>query len=86
VVPIREQTTASVQLPVDGTRDANAEPLHAARERAAIRSFSDEMQMVALHREVNETEAKSFTRTRESGSHPLEERIPSERRHTAHNL
>jgi len=41
---------------IDGSRDADGETLDAAREAIPIVCFDDEMDVVGLHRVVQETE------------------------------
>ena len=57
---VREDTTLALELAVDGARHANVQSLHAAGQRAAVCCFCDQMQMVALHGEVYQAEAKAL--------------------------
>jgi hypothetical protein len=59
VIAIREQPTAPPQPAIDRLGDANRKPLHPARERAAITGFRQQVQVVALNREMDQPEAKA---------------------------
>ena len=49
VVPLREQSSAAPEPQVQILGQADAEPLHTARELAAVGRFDDEMHVVRLH-------------------------------------
>lgn len=59
VVAVCEDATGSRELAVDGSRQANAEALHAARERLFVLGLGDQVEVVALHGVVNEPEAEA---------------------------
>jgi hypothetical protein len=56
VVPSGEDGATAPKDAIDRPRDANGEPLNAAREHHAVRGFDDEVQMIALHGVVKEPE------------------------------
>ena len=49
-----ERPPTSPHERVDPTREADLETLDSARERAAIGGLDDEMEVIVLHREVND--------------------------------
>jgi hypothetical protein len=58
VITVSEHQAAPPQSSVDGFGDADAQALRPASERAPIASFGQQVQMVALYREVHQTKAK----------------------------
>ena len=57
VKPVAEDATAPPQDPIHGLRDANGQSLKPARKHAAIDRLHEQVQMVALHREVQYAQA-----------------------------
>jgi hypothetical protein len=63
VVAIREDGAAAMKELVEAAGDPDPEALHAAAERTRVFGFDDQMEMIVLHREVDDAEVCS----RESG-------------------
>jgi hypothetical protein len=57
VVSIPKDAPAPVKVPIDGTGHADRKALQAAHERGVSVSFHNEMKMIALHTEMEETKA-----------------------------
>jgi len=57
VKPVAEDATTPPQDPIHGLRDANGQSLKPARKHAAIDRLHEQVQMVALHREVQYAQA-----------------------------
>ena len=58
VVPIGEDRSSPAHDAVQGAGHANLQALHGARERELVGRLDDEVDVVPLHGEVNEAEAK----------------------------
>jgi hypothetical protein len=54
VVPVRKDRPAPAQQRIEPLGDADREPLHPSREPPCVRGFDDEVQVIALHRELGE--------------------------------
>jgi hypothetical protein len=59
VKSIDEHATASHKALVQPPSEPDRNALHGARQRTPIRRFDDEMQMIRLHREMNEPRAET---------------------------
>lgn len=57
VITIAPEVPASSRFAVDGSCDAGGEPLHTSRELTPIARLDDEMNVIALHAEVNDAHA-----------------------------
>src|SRR6266853_1422211 len=57
LVWVKQAATAPPQHPIHGLRDANGQSLKPARKHAAIDRLHEQVQMVALHREVQYAQA-----------------------------
>src|SRR5438552_4809229 len=56
VVTVGEHLAMPLPEPVQGSGNANEQALHAARDRAAVAAFDEEMQVVVQYRVVAEAE------------------------------
>jgi phage protein D len=65
VVAVAEDTTGATQKPVERSRDAHEQSLHAARERAPVGGLDDQVQVVRLDRMVNQAQAEALAAARE---------------------
>ncbi len=65
VVALREHGAAAVEDTVDSSRKARADRLQTTAERNAISGFDDQVDVVALEREVDDPELPALTRGRE---------------------
>jgi hypothetical protein len=54
VVPLREHLPALPSSSIEPPRDSNREPLHRARKRALVSSFHNQVQVIRLHRKLNQ--------------------------------
>src|SRR5262249_40243888 len=61
VPAIGPETAAAHDELVHGAGDADCKTLHAGRERALVACFDDEVQMVPLHGEMEDTKARGGT-------------------------
>jgi hypothetical protein len=57
VVPIADDLSLASEDPVDGQRQSNRQPVHAAAGTARLIALDDEVGVVLLDREVNHPEA-----------------------------
>jgi len=60
-------------VPVDGARDADRKPLDSARKRSPIFGLRNQVQVIALHREVYQRKAEVLLSVRERLAHHREE-------------
>jgi hypothetical protein len=65
VVAVRKDRAAPVHDLVEGARHAHLQALHRAPERDSVRSLYDQVDVVALDREVDEAEAETLASPRE---------------------
>src|SRR5262249_17031324 len=75
VIAVSEGPTAADELAVDATRDADRETLNAARERPRVARFDDEVHVIALHRELRESEPEPVLPTRKARSEHLHQAL-----------
>jgi len=61
MVTISKQAPMPPQRAIDGSRHAHRKALHAQRQRAAVARLRDQMEVIALHREMYEAKAKALT-------------------------
>ncbi len=54
MIPVREHSPPPPEHPIQLPRDPNREPLHPRRQRPLVRSLDDQMEMVRLHRILNQ--------------------------------
>lgn len=59
VVAIGEDRAASSTRPIQTARDAREQSAHAASERVGVTRFEDQVQVVRLHRAVNDAETRA---------------------------
>ena len=62
MVPIREDRSALPEHTVHSLGDADGQALDPARERHRVPRLDDQVQVVRLHREVNEPEPVALAR------------------------
>ena len=58
MVVVREDAAGAAQAAVDSAGDADAEPLHPARERPLVVGLDDQVQVVTQDREMNDAEVQ----------------------------
>src|SRR5688572_22404858 len=80
MITLREYRPAAPELPIDGSRHPNRKSLHAARQSPTIARFRDQVQVVALHGEVDQTEAKTLLPVGQCALHPSEQPPTPQRR------
>ena len=85
VIAIGKQTSASRQCAIDGSGQPYREALHAPRQRAAVASFGDQMEMIALNGEVHEPKAEALTARRQRRPYRVEQPSIAQRRHAGGN-
>jgi len=61
VVTIGEDAASPLPESIQRSGHANGEPLHAARQRCPACAFSEQVQMIGLHAEVHQPEARTTT-------------------------
>lgn len=61
VVTVAPDRALASRASIDGPRASNRQPLHPPRQRALSLGFDDQMQMVGLHREMNEAKRSPAT-------------------------
>ena len=83
VIAVRKQPARALKAAIDGAGDANRQALDAARERATVVRFCDQMQMIALHAEVHQREAELLLGRGQSLTHHHEQRVLAQRAHCA---
>jgi len=66
VIAVAEHGSDSTPQAVECTRDADAEALHAARERSLIVCFANEVQVIRQHGELDEPHSESIRASDES--------------------
>ncbi len=79
MVAIGKQPSPARQYPIDGSRHANREALQAQRQSATILCFRDQVQVIALYREVYEAESETFSSRSERETHFLKEPVVAQR-------
>jgi len=60
VVPVRKNLAAAAGGLVDRARNADGQPLHAAREALGAFSFDEQVELISLHREVHDPDAEAL--------------------------
>jgi len=58
MIPIGPDTTGATKLPIDRLCEADAKALHPSPQVATSFGFDEQVDVVALHREVNDSEAR----------------------------
>ena len=81
VIAIGEHAAAPLERAIELLREADAEPLHAAPERFLTLGLDDEVQMVALHRPLDQPHAEPVPRCREGAPHDLHAALRPQTRH-----
>ena len=61
VPPIGPKTSTAQDESVDGARDADGDALHASRQRSLVARFDDEMDVIPLQGEVDDSETRWVT-------------------------
>ena len=69
VEPFGKYLSAAAESAVEGLGDPDGEPLDASRERGAIVGLRDEVEVVALHREVHDAKVVPLAGRLESRQH-----------------
>ncbi len=65
VETVGEDGAAALPQSVECARDADEQPLHAARERSPVAGLGEQVEMIRLQREVREPEAEALASTGE---------------------
>jgi hypothetical protein len=81
VIAIGKEPAGTPELPIDGASDADRKPLDPARKCPPILRLRDQVQVISLHREVHEAEAKPLFPGGQRAAHLREEQILAQRRH-----
>src|SRR5262249_61692543 len=55
VITLREYAATASEPPIDRARDADRQSLHATRERLCVVGLDDEMDVIRLYREVDQS-------------------------------
>jgi hypothetical protein len=79
MVAIDEQPPAAPQRSIDGSRHAHREALHAQRQSAAVLCLHDQVQVMALHREMYEAKPEALSACGQRETHFSEEAALSQR-------
>jgi hypothetical protein len=58
VIAVRPESAAAAERTIDAERTADREAAHAATQRSGVACLGDEMQVVALHREVHDAKVR----------------------------
>jgi hypothetical protein len=83
MVAIGKQPSPARQCPIDGSRHAHREALQPQRQSATVLCFRDQMQVIALYREVDEAEPEAFSTCSERKPYFAEEPFFSQRGDTS---
>lgn len=85
VISIREHATGSTEDPVESPRDTHLEALHRTAERDFVLHLHEQVEMVLLHREVDDSHAQAFLGDAERVAHdPIGARA-AQVRHARHD-
>ena len=68
VVAVSKHGAVTPQATIDGLGDANGQPLHAAAQRVTVVRLGQEVQVVALDREVHQPEPEAVASVSERTS------------------
>jgi len=82
VITVTPHAAPAAENPVDGLRKADGEPLEGARERAVLCNLDEEMDVIALHGELQDAEAAARSRG-ETASNGREDTVPAQRGQSA---
>ena len=77
---VAEDASSSPPQSIEGSSHAHRDPLHSARERAAVVGFDDEMDMVRLQGKVIQAESEPIRSRVERTHNPRTNQTPSEAR------
>jgi len=83
VVAVGKKAPFSRQLAIDGASDTNRETLNSAGERSAVTRLCNQVQVIALHREVHERKTEVLLALRQGLAHCAEQRVLAQRGYTA---
>jgi hypothetical protein len=85
VIAVVEKPALAARAGVHSASQTDREPLHASSERAPVCGFHDEMQVIALHRIMDQAHAEAFTCAGERAPHCAKDLAAPQTSHTAHD-
>src|SRR5687767_14051504 len=85
MIPLVEESSFATEERIDRSRDAHLDSLRAARKGACVCGFNKEVQVIFLHRKMDQSKAKTLARSFERGANDHHRSITTQRREPAHH-